>query len=462
MKKHFFLLLIVSFLFVAPCLAQDEHKENIEGPFESPQEITETCLTCHEEVGDDIMKSRHWNWLGEESDFPGHGKMRFGKQNIVNNFCVAVYSNWPRCTSCHIGYGWKDNSFDFSDPNNIDCLVCHDQTGTYKKVPTAAGMPAENIDLVNIAQNVGASSRKTCGSCHFSGGGADGVKHGDLDATLLKPSRELDVHMGGQDFSCTECHTTDSHQIKGASHGSMAQGVNHVSCEDCHDSEPHEKEKLNKHSSAVACETCHIPEYGRGNPTKTWWDWSTSGQDRESKKDEYGKETFNKKKGDFTWGKNVIPNYQWYNGKADYYQIGDKINPKYPVKLNRLNGYIADPNAKIYPFKKMTGKQIYDKKNKYLIIPHLFGKEGFWKTWDWDLASKIGMETVGLDYSGEYDFVETEMFIPIAHMVPPKEKALKCWDCHHPSKGRLDWKAFGYPKDPMSGKGRASNGLLKK
>ena len=125
-----FLILIFSY-----AIAED-HKEHIEGPFSTPQEVTETCLMCHEEVGDDIMKTRHWNWLGTEFEVPGHGMMRFGKLNMINNFCIAVPSNWPRCTSCHIGYGWKDTSFDFTDPNNIDCLVCHDQTGTYKKIHT--------------------------------------------------------------------------------------------------------------------------------------------------------------------------------------------------------------------------------------------------------------------------------------------------------------------------------------
>ena len=147
MRKHFTLILLISLLLCSLVQAED-HKELIEGPFSSPQEITETCLMCHDDVGEDILKTRHWNWLGEEFQMPQKGVTRFGKLNMVNNFCVAVPSNWPRCTSCHISYGWKDDTFDFSDPNNIDCLICHDQTGTYKKIPTGAGMPFENIDLM--------------------------------------------------------------------------------------------------------------------------------------------------------------------------------------------------------------------------------------------------------------------------------------------------------------------------
>ena len=33
-------------------------------------------------------------------------------------------------------------NFDATVEENVDCLVCHDTTGTYKKFPTAAGHPA--------------------------------------------------------------------------------------------------------------------------------------------------------------------------------------------------------------------------------------------------------------------------------------------------------------------------------
>ena len=456
MVKRIVVLLIFSLVVSNAAWAQEEHQE-IEGPFSSPQEVTETCLTCHEEVGDAILQTRHWHWQGETVSLSGE-KKNLGKENMINNFCIAVNSNWPRCTSCHIGYGWKDKNFDFSDPNNIDCLICHDKTGTYKKMPPGAGMPDPNVDLVAVARSVGATNRENCGTCHFYGGGANGVKHADLDDSLLKPSKDLDVHMGGQDFSCTECHQTENHDIKGVFHG--AKMDEHISCLDCHDSAPHEKERLNQHVSAVACETCHIPLVGRGNPTKIWWDWSTAGRDETSPKDEFGKDTYSKKKGSFKWAKNFVPEYHWHNGRIRYYTPGYKINPDKVVKLNQLMGNIRDADAKIYPFKKMRGKQIYDKKYNYLIVPKLFGENGYWKTFDWSLASKLGMESVGLDFSGEYGFVETEFFIPVNHMVAPKEKALKCWDCHHKTKGRLDWKALGYPGDPMSKKGRKANGLI--
>ncbi len=441
--------------------AQD-HTENISGPFTTPQEVTEECLLCHEETGDEILQSRHWNWLGSNISDTAAAVVTRGKQNLINNFCIAVPSNWPRCTSCHISYGWKDERFDFNSPENIDCLVCHDQTGTYFKSPTGAGMPEAGVDLLKVAQSVGKPTRINCGYCHFDGGGGTGVKHGDMDNSLYHPTEEVDFHMGALEFECTDCHETKNHQIAGGSHGSMASGENLISCENCHDAAPHQKELLNEHYKSVACETCHIPTYARKEPTKIWWDWSKTGEDRQEEKDEFGKEKYDKKKGEFIWAKNVVPEYFWYNGKAEYYTIGEKITSAKLVKLNILNGSISDPESKISPFKVMRGKQPFDPVNKYLIVPHLYGEKGYWNTFDWVSASEIGMKEVELEFSGQVDFIETEMYWPINHMVMNADNALKCTSCH--GKGgehRLNWKALGYPDDPIKKGGREKNKLIK-
>lgn len=448
MKKislTFFIVLMVANLF-----SQEDHSEYLEGPFNTPQEVTETCLTCHEGVDQSIMKTRHWNWLGDEFVDKDGKKVYVGKQNIINNFCIAVPSNWPRCTSCHISYGWKDQSFDFTDGRNIDCLICHDQTGTYKKVPTGAGMPDPSVDLAQVAQSVGKTTIKNCSVCHFNGGGGTGVKHGDMDGSMIDPIPEMDVHMGKLELTCSSCHAGENHKILGASHGSLVAGTNHISCLACHDEKPHEMKMLNDHVNSLACETCHIPSFAREEPTKTWWDWSTAGQDKKAVLDEYGMPGYDKKKGDFGWSKDVIPEYRWSNGQADYYRFGGKIDPTKVVELNKLAGNINDPKSKIAPYKLMRGKQIYDSGNNYLIVPKLFGEGGYWKTFDWNAAAELGMKTVDLAYSGKYGFVETAMLWPINHMIPPADKALKCADCHNEKGiGRLDWAKLGYKGDPM-------------
>lgn len=448
--------ILFALYFVVPALSQEDHTDYMEGPFSSPQEITETCLLCHDGLDKDIMLTRHWNWLGEEFVNEKGVTMRVGKQNLINNYCVSLSTNWARCTSCHIGYGWKDNSFDFTNGNNIDCLVCHEQTGTYKKVPTGAGMPDPSVDLVKVAQSVGKTTINNCSVCHFNGGGGTGVKHGDMDESMINPSPELDVHMGKLGFSCSDCHAGENHNILGASHGSMAAGTNHIACLDCHEEKPHARKIVNDHIRSVACETCHIPTFAREEPTKTWWDWSTAGQNKNVEKDEMGMPLYDKKKGDFLWGKNVVPEYSWHNGQADYYQFGDKLDPGKVVELNSLSGDIGDQNAKITPFKVMRGKQIYDSKNNYLIAPKLFGTDGYWKTFNWNKAAELGMAEIELAYSGKYGFVETEMYWPINHMVAPASKSLRCTACHSRSASkRLDWEKLGYKDDPMRVGGRA-------
>lgn len=459
MKFACFVLFIL--IFPSNAFAQD-HVDNVSGPFETPQEVTEECLMCHDEAGEEILASRHWNWLGSNLADTTNVVESRGKRNLINNFCIAVPSNYPRCTSCHISYGWKDESFDFNSPENIDCLVCHDQTGTYIKTPTGAGMPDSTVDLLAVAQSVGKTTRKNCGTCHFDGGGGTGVKHGDMDNSLYNPTEETDFHMGGLEFECTDCHETKNHQIAGGSHGSMAEGENLISCEDCHDSDPHEKELLNKHYTSIACETCHIPSFAREEPTVIWWDWSKTGADKEAEVNEFGKETYNKKKGEFVWAKNIIPEYFWHNGTAEYYAIGEQIENTELVKLNSLNGRISDPDSKISPFKVMRGKQPYDPINKYLIIPNLYGQNGYWKTFNWVSASEIGMNEVDLDFSDSVDFIETEMYWPINHMVMTADNALKCTSCHGKGgENRLNWKALGYSDDPIKKGTREKNKLIK-
>ncbi len=166
-------------------------------------------------------------------------------------------------------------------------------------------------------------------------------------------------------------------------------------------------------------------------------------------------------KGDYTLEKNVQPVYRWFNGSADYYMAGDKADFSKVLTINKLNGEIKDAKAKIYPFKLMKGKQIFDTKNQYVILPHFTGPYGYWKTFDWNKSAEIGMKAANLPYSGEYGFISTEMYYTINHMVPsPKENALKCQDCHNNGK-RLDWTALGFPGDPMKKGGREKNGFVK-
>ncbi len=223
--------LFVLMLLTIPLTALAGHENYISGPLNSGPEVTAACLNCHEDAATDVMKTSHWNWNLKQTI---NGKeVGRGKKNAINNFCISIDSNWPRCTSCHIGYGWEDASFDFTDKTKVDCLVCHDTTGTYKKTATGAGHPDEVVDLVYVAKNVGTPSRFNCGSCHFFGGGGDAVKHGDLDSSIDYPERETDVHMAveGNDFTCQTCHATENHEISGNAMVVSPSNQTHIGCE---------------------------------------------------------------------------------------------------------------------------------------------------------------------------------------------------------------------------------------
>ena len=442
--------------------------------FKTGPEVTRKCIECHEKETADFMATVHWTWSRKQEV---NGKtIEIGKKNALNNFCVGLPGNWPRCTSCHAGYGWKDATFDFSEAENVDCLVCHDTTGTYKKFPTGAGHPAyegeakewpkgkpwPSVDLVKIAHNVGPTSRATCGGCHFYGGGGDHVKHGDLDTSMINPTPDIDIHMGGESkMNCQDCHQAKDHFLKGeASSVTLIHShPAHLDCTDCHQGSVHKNFLVNEHTKRVACQTCHIPTFAKALPTKTWWDWSTAGRDvkpEDIPKDEYGMKLYDRMKGDFKWEKEVVPVYLWFNGTMNRYLAGDKIDPTTLVQLASPVGSRQDPKSKIYPFKRMGGKQPYDVENKTIAFVQVFGPPGsdaYWQKYDWNLAIAAGMEAAGLPYSGKFDFVETCMAWPIHHMVVSRDRSVKCQNCHG-GEGLLDWKALGYPGDPIEKKNR--------
>ncbi len=328
----------------------------------------------------------------------------------------------------------------------IDCLVCHDTTGTYKKTPTAAGMPDPKVDLVAVAQSVGPTSRKTCGDCHFNGGGGEAVKHADLSRQLLTPGRSCDVHMGGYDFQCSECHRTRNHKIAGRS-SSVPVTEGSLDCIDCHSQTPHYGDDLldhhlNKHSDTIACTTCHAPVYAKCKPTKTFWDWSKAGdKKRKPKKDKYGMDDYNWKKGEFRWKESAKPTYAWYGGFTKRILLGDRLDRSLEeINIAEPVGSINDPNSKISPFKIMKGVQAVDAEYDYLLVPHLFpkGKEdktAYWKNRDWQKSFAEGMRAMGMKYSGKYEWITTNMYWGVEHEVMPADMALSCVQCHASLKG---------------------------
>jgi len=495
----------------------------------NPYTGTTQCLTCHGKIGDDVMKTAHWKWEGTVTGIKGFEGTIHGKKDLINNFCQAVPSNEGRCSQCHIGYGWGDKNFDFSNPKNIDCLACHDQTGTYEKVatpnlanPALVGGPDPKVDLQKVAQSVGMNAgippRSTCVFCHSRAGGDDNVKHGDISTRmkLLPPTdpnadvstylhRSEDVHMGvdpkatgtqkkGGNMTCVACHQAKKdasgnmldHGIGGFMYHSVDQGTM-KDCTDCHGAATSihigtSVENLVRSHDRLACQTCHIPTFARKVSTYTDWRWASAGftpptgstetHPADCAKTPLGvtatgavnRSTYSKQKGCFTWGTNVRPTLRYYNRKWNRVIMG--FNDKYttlPMDLGSPAATYRDAEAKIYPFKKMTGNQPFDKNNKTVLVPHLYGTaagpNAYWSKFNWTGALQDGAGyspayNAGVQvYTGEHEFLDTVLLLKIDHEVAPKEQAYGkdngCADCHF--SGQVDWPALGWTKDPTDG-----------
>jgi len=444
---------------------------------ENAYEGTESCLDCHGTIGDDVLDTAHFKWEGVASNIEGFEGEIHGKNDIINNFCVAVATNEGRCTQCHAGYGYADNTFDFQDPDNIDCLVCHDQTNTYAKAKTTAGLPEPTVDLDLVAQSVaendGVPTIDNCIDCHAKAGGGDNVKHGDIAMALANTTREFDVHMGtdGLNFECVECHRVKkdadgnvlSHGIGGMPYHSVDEG-DMKECDFCHDpASVHVGSSVetivNSHTT-LACQVCHIPTFARDTSTKVEWYWADAGQDIDPIPVDpaTGRPTYDKKKGTFVWANNVRPTLRYFNGKYEKFLVGaNDVYTSLPAVLAEPVGDYTDPNAMIYPFKKMIGNQPADANNQTVLVPHLFGGAGgpnaYWGNWDWNLALQDAANVTGQPYTGAYEFIDTVMYLSVNHEVAPKEQAYgmegACGDCH--IAGVIDWTELGWTDDPILG-----------
>ncbi len=415
--------------------------------FGSAHEVTEACLRCHESRGHELLNSHHFTWMREDY-IPGRGAIYYGKRNGLNNFCTGIAGSEATCSRCHAGFGYTGKEYDFTNPYNIDCLSCHDNSGHYQKGRGTAGYPVEGLDYSRIFAALGSPQMANCGTCHFHSAGGNNIKHGDLEAALLTSGKEVDIHMGydGMHMTCVDCHQTENHVMKGRYYGISSSSHNRASCSDCHTPFPHKDDLTNAHTLKVDCRTCHIPVYAKVNPTKMSWDWSTATRELDttgrgiSIYNDEGEKVYFSDKGTFTWQRMVEPEYVWFNGTADRHLLTDTVAST-PVKINHLLGSYHDPSSRIVPVKVHRGTHPYDMVHGTLLQAKLWdpeeGKGGLWIDYDWDAALRAGMDYLGLPYSGEFKFVETEMSLPVSHMVSPAVEALSCTDCHTRDNGRL-------------------------
>ncbi len=398
--------------------------------------------------------------------------------------CATMPSQPPGVEGCAAGY------LCLADPQNVPS--CYPTTGAHYKGKVKDALAA-------ATQTVRRPDRENCGYCHFYAGGGDSVKL--MGSSLRQPSRSLDVHMGGG-MTCADCHAQPGHEFSGAGIHVPAH-TQPVSCADCHSAAPHANASWNTHARKIACQTCHIPRFSRGQFSKVNWDWSTTGQKGSGVVKSHlvdgavasDVETYSYIKGDFVWSANIAPAYAWYDGRMTHATILDKANfdveglssteDATRITLGAPVGRKCSPGAKIHPFKLMRGKQaIYrdpastdGTPRDFVINPNVFGMDSLWgvlqsPAWTqarFDAGEMVGLWssilTKGAKAAGQYpagaatmipatagvagwEFRCTKLYMDLNHEVAPKQQALGCGNacttCHDTATPAIPLQQLGY------------------
>jgi hypothetical protein len=362
------------------------------------------CVSCHAQQATEVHGSLHYQWQGPALDMinqPGtpQGKMT----NSVNSYCINILGNWEGCSACHVGKGARPEAVATqAQLNNIDCLKCHSKGGV---LPT----------------------RADCLKCHAKAGGGDAVKRGDLAlATGMTGDRSYDVHMAtsGANLQCQDCHITRNHRIAGKGSDLRATDLDvKVDCTNCHQATPHDNSTVNRHTARVACQTCHIPVYGKNaadsvasEATETFRTWR------------YSEAAAPPLHPASVKANNLMPQYRFWNGKSNNYLLGDIARldagtGAYPT--SRPVGSVQD--GKLFPFKYKTAEQPMAIGSNLLIA---LDTKVFFATADPAAATRQGLINMGLSGSTPWEWVTTDTFQLLNHQISPKEQALQCDSCH--------------------------------
>ena len=233
-----------------------------------------TCLECHTEHAFDVFESTHYQWKGEAPDMLNQASWLQGKHaGAVNTYCGNITGNWEGCSTCHVGRGAEPEALPSqAQLENIDCMICHQDAYKRKRVggvfqPDTANM---SIGMDEAVQTVHKPTRASCLQCHAKAGGGDAVKRGDLAlATAHTADGQYDVHMAttGANLNCQSCHVPENHRFPGKGSDIRPTDLAGVDLDcttgGCHNSAPHDSSEINQHTEKVACQSCHIPIYGK-------------------------------------------------------------------------------------------------------------------------------------------------------------------------------------------------------
>lgn len=429
-----------------------------------------TCITsaCHASQANAMFNSVHYQWTGDNQkaiELAAAGS-KASKMGGINNFCIQPDMNWLTifnktdgttgpggCAVCHGGAGLKPSATSSqAQLENIDCLMCHG-VGYSRKVVQNADLtyslvPADGLNVLQIAQTVTRPTREMCMRCHEKSGGGDNYKRGDIESTAKSCTKSYDVHMGsdGQNFSCQECHRTDSHKMAGRGVDMRTlDSTTVLNCENCHSRIPHRSTNvnysdLNRHSDKVNCSVCHIPTFAKTVATDMHRNWAVMELDTAKKL--YDPEMIKQT--------NVVPQYAWFNGFSHFYKFNDPVSPDAngKQKLAWPDGSFVDPVgklSKLFPFKIHEGEQPKEATSNVLLP--IKNKIAF-ETGDINGAILAGANAYGIPYTSHV-FQATQQYQGIFHGVGPKNTAISCSNigCHPQittGANRMPFQSLGY------------------
>lgn len=425
-----------------------EIHEKITGPFTSSGDVTAACLKCHHQQAVEVLQSTHWTWVRQRAV---NGKNTlYGKKDSLTGFAIDVSSNPSRCMGCHISNTRPDVDFNAPSPEMVDCLVCHDTTGAYQQF--ALGAPQENNSnvLELMARNVGKSTPANCTTCHFADCGLPAITNpSETTAVNIPPVQDIHMDRAAISFSCQNCHALNSGHSFSRKMRQMNSSSSEEGCASCHTTAPHATDQLNQHTTAIACQTCHIPQYAQKKTSILSWNWIMTGKATRIYQNNLDNRLLTQDENGFNSATQLEPVYLWDDGGDLVYTRGQRINPQELTYLQRPSE--RSPKSKITPFRVIYGTQLYDQKYRYLISP-LMQPSGltFFDSSDWDNIARQGMQAIVLPFSGQFAFTPTVTFRRINHGVVSASKALDCLECHG-LRSRLPWEKLGYNQDPWSG-----------
>ncbi|RJX26029.1 MAG: hypothetical protein C4531_16370 [Desulfurivibrio sp.] len=426
-------------------------------PFISSYDGPATCIACHQIEAQDMLQSLHMQWSGPSPDVTNSTGDDGKGVNGINTFCTYAISSKGACYTCHVRA--DGNAPHPPNVNDIDCMMCHNDTyqrafvpdpdpnnaetvvningetktyifglvdaeGNYSTLPDYAKMPA-GTTMVDLARTVHMPTRQSCLRCHAKAGGGDWTKRGDMGANSVAPTVAQDVHMsadaGGADLTCSACHAASGHKIGGRGIDLRQTEAPAPQCADCHTAAPHGDATLNRHAAGqVACQVCHIREFGKGGATEMSRDWLNP----------VWNPAFCSGQGGFVGEEvkvaNVKPEYTWFDGTSEVYSMGQAIQADergiYPMAS--ANGEAFDGKSQIVPIKRHFSVMPLHESGK-IVPPAIMW---MFMTGDFDQAVQKGMEEQGM--TGSYQMVDVDAEMLITHGVEPASMAPSCGECH--------------------------------